>query len=265
MPGASKKFTIRKDPAGPGYWTLASIVPDGQTINMRPAAVRNTLALLHSPDLRNWQVRTLLFRHPDRVKHGFQYVDWQFDGDDLIDACRTAWDDEKGGARNHHDANFLTFHRVAGFRTLTRDDDASMPEIRPHTLRTAVMVVSGHGWRSARLEPGAKAFSNRNYIFHDVPETLRGGRFTMLPGGEATPITVTARTDTTLHIATALDQQGADLTGWKPLPLSFHYNDPGKTRLTLHSRVITKGESLEIPTGNWTGALLLLDVSSLHQ
>jgi hypothetical protein len=28
FPGGSKKFTIRKDPAGPGYWTLASIIPD---------------------------------------------------------------------------------------------------------------------------------------------------------------------------------------------------------------------------------------------
>lgn len=120
LPGGAKKFTIRKDPAGPGYWTIASMVRDGQAVAGRPAAVRNTLALLHSPDLRNWQVRSILLRHPDRAKHGFQYVDWQFDGDDLIAACRTAWDDAEGGARNNHDANFLTFHRWENFRKLTR-------------------------------------------------------------------------------------------------------------------------------------------------
>jgi len=120
FPGGSKKFTIRKDPDGPGYWSLASIVPAGSEITVRPASVRNTLALLYSDDLRHWQVRRVLLEHPDQVKHGFQYVDWLFDGEDLIAVCRTAWDDAEGGARNHHDANFLTFHRWARFRELAR-------------------------------------------------------------------------------------------------------------------------------------------------
>lgn len=82
-----------------------------------------------------------------------------------------------------------------------------MPEIPPHTLRTPTMEVSGHGWRSARLDNGAKAFLNHKFVFQDVPETLRGSHFTMLPGGQATSITVTAHTDTMLQIATALDKK----------------------------------------------------------
>ncbi len=42
---------------------------------------------------------------------GFQYVDWLFDGDDLIFVSRTAYN----GAHNYHDANHLTFHRVKNF------------------------------------------------------------------------------------------------------------------------------------------------------
>jgi len=123
FPGGAKKFTIRPDPRGGGYWSLASIcVSPGQTNAhtslLKPASIRNTLALIHSPDLRQWEVRRVLLHHPDPLKHGFQYVDWQFDGDDLIAVCRTAWDDAGGGAHNYHDANFLTFHRWPGFRTL---------------------------------------------------------------------------------------------------------------------------------------------------
>jgi len=52
-------------------------------------------------------------------------VDWLFEDNDIIAACRTAFDDAEGGAHNNHDANFLAFHRFANFRTLTMAD--SMP------------------------------------------------------------------------------------------------------------------------------------------
>jgi hypothetical protein len=54
-------------------------------------------------------------------------VDWQYDGEDLIAVCRTAYDDGQGGARNNHDANFLTFHRWKNFRSLTLADSVPMP------------------------------------------------------------------------------------------------------------------------------------------
>jgi hypothetical protein len=124
FPGGAKKFTIRKDPQGQGYWTLASIVRESQTATDgdvvflgKPAGVRNTLALLRSDDLRKWEMRRILLHHPDVAKHAFQYVDWQFDGDDLIAACRTAYGDDEGGAHSNHDANYLTFHRFRKFRS----------------------------------------------------------------------------------------------------------------------------------------------------
>jgi hypothetical protein len=121
FPGGAKKFTIRFDPQTKRYWSLASIVREAYR-DREPGRVRNTLALTTSPDLLNWEVRCILLHHPNVASHGFQYVDWLFDGEDLIAACRTAYDDGQGGAHNNHDANYLTFHRFANFRRLTPAD-----------------------------------------------------------------------------------------------------------------------------------------------
>jgi hypothetical protein len=127
FPGGAKKFTIRLDSRTKHYWSLASLVHERHRAD-NPGGIRNTLALVRSPDLTNWTTRCLLLYHPDVKKHGFQYVDWLFDGDDLIAACRTAYDDGLGGARNNHDANFLTFHRWRNFRELTMADSVPLPE-----------------------------------------------------------------------------------------------------------------------------------------
>lgn len=113
FPGGAKKFTIRWDRKSRLYWTLSNPAPAGSAA---PAAIRNTLVLMSSPELEHWTVERTVLTHPDPLKHAFQYVDWQFDGSDLVVASRTAFDDDEGGAPRGHDANFLTFHRVPNFR-----------------------------------------------------------------------------------------------------------------------------------------------------
>lgn len=44
---------------------------------------------------------------------GFQYADWQFDGNDLIAVCRLSWN-----GINYHDANTITFHRLRKFSSV---------------------------------------------------------------------------------------------------------------------------------------------------
>ena len=117
MPGGAKKFTIRFDRESGRYWSLVNWVPPAFDRG-RPGQTRNTLALVSSADLRDWEVRAVVLHHPDVQRHAFQYVDWLFDGPDLIVASRTAFDDGLGGAHRAHDANLMTFHRVEGFRTL---------------------------------------------------------------------------------------------------------------------------------------------------
>jgi hypothetical protein len=135
FPGGAKKFTIRFDAKSDRYWSLATPVPERHQQAGRPGGIRNTLALTSSLDLTNWAVRCILLYHPDIAKHGFQYVDWQFEDDDIIAACRTAFDDEQGGARNNHDANFLTFHRITNFRPKTMADSVPMPQRAPEVSR----------------------------------------------------------------------------------------------------------------------------------
>jgi len=118
FPGGAKKFAIRHDSVSDEYWSLANFVPERHQKNGPPSGLRNTLALTSSKDLKNWTLRCILLYHPDHLKHGFQYPDWQFDGEDIIAVVRTAFDDAEGGAHNKHDANFLTFHRWQNFRRL---------------------------------------------------------------------------------------------------------------------------------------------------
>jgi hypothetical protein len=126
FPGGCKKFTIRLDAKSHKYWSLVNHVPPSQQ-GSNPERTRNTLALTFSTDLRHWTVQSIVLQHPDPENHAFQYVDWQFEGDDIIAVSRTAFDDGLGGAHNQHDANYLTFHRFKNFRGLSAKHSASLP------------------------------------------------------------------------------------------------------------------------------------------
>lgn len=117
FPGGAKKFTIRYDRRSKRYWTLSNAaLPEYPQSAAKPASVRNTLVLMSSKDLGHWKTHRTLLSHPDPIYHAFQYVDWQFDGNDIAAVSRTAFDDDSGGPPRGHDANFLTFHRFVGFR-----------------------------------------------------------------------------------------------------------------------------------------------------
>ena len=126
FPGGCTKFTIRLDPVSKHYWTLSNYIPP-RHLGLHPVARRNTLALVSSADLRKWEVRSIVAYHHEVRKHGFQYPDWQFDGDDIVAVSRTAYDDGLGGAHSSHDANYLTFHRLPDFRRLNDLDLPAMP------------------------------------------------------------------------------------------------------------------------------------------
>jgi hypothetical protein len=117
--GGSKKFVIKYDTTTGKYWTLANVVREKykkQYPNKNPSNVRNTLVLKSSKDLINWKEEKTILQHDDIVYHGFQYVDWSFEGNDIIVLSRTAYFDGKDNAHNNHDANYLTFHRIKNFR-----------------------------------------------------------------------------------------------------------------------------------------------------
>jgi hypothetical protein len=118
LPGGHSKFTIRRDAKSGLYFTISNGVMDPD----RPT-LRSVLSLYKSSDLRNWEHCTILLEDDSGLPCneaarlvGFQYVDWQFDGDDIIYLVRTAYE----GAHNFHDANRITFHRLENFSRWTQ-------------------------------------------------------------------------------------------------------------------------------------------------
>lgn len=109
--GNLSKFIIKKDPKTGYYYTLYTRITDPNHVHDR-----RLLSLARSEDLEDWTLITdLLDRRDCPPKEvGFQYVDFEFDGDDIIYLCRTALN----GARNFHDANYSVFHRLQNFRDL---------------------------------------------------------------------------------------------------------------------------------------------------
>ena len=72
-----------------------------------------------SDDCVHWSVLKDIYdyRHMHPQKVGFQYVDFEIEGDDLIFLCRTGLNEPHG----FHDTNYQTFDRVENFRKLVED------------------------------------------------------------------------------------------------------------------------------------------------
>ncbi|MCU6794329.1 fibronectin type III domain-containing protein [Paenibacillus sp. WQ 127069] len=110
--GNMSKFTVHYDPVSGRYWSLVN------RVTLPNVSQRNILSLVSSADLESWQVHTDALNYQDNgwmeddLKVGFQYVDWLFNGDDMIYLSRTALND----AYNFHNANYMTFHTLEKFR-----------------------------------------------------------------------------------------------------------------------------------------------------
>ena len=111
FPGNLSKFDIRWDEASGHYFTIVSRVYDENNVK-----ARNLLSLAASPDLEHWTVLCDLldYSHTDAQYVGFQYVSFCFDGEDILYLSRTAFN----GAKNYHDNNYITFHKICNFRSL---------------------------------------------------------------------------------------------------------------------------------------------------
>ncbi len=111
FPANRSKFMIKRDEVTGRYYSIASRLKDNV-----PEHSRNLLSLMASDDLENWYAVTDLLDYSDQDpnKIGFQYVDFEFEGEDIIFLCRTAMNN----AHNFHDSNYSTFHRIKNFRKL---------------------------------------------------------------------------------------------------------------------------------------------------
>ena len=113
FPANYSKFMIKRDERTGYYYTVATRIYSQEL----PSA-RNLLSLMRSRDLNAWEVVSDLidYRDRDSTLFGFQYADFEIEGEDIIFLCRTAM----GGARSYHDTNYSTFHRLQSFREISK-------------------------------------------------------------------------------------------------------------------------------------------------
>lgn len=116
MPGGDVKFTVRIDNKTQKYIALTNIHTD---MDCKSNLQRNVLGIIYSEDLVEWGTGNIILQENNAAdwnesvkKYGFQYVDWIFDGEDILYLSRTSYD----GAHNFHNANRLTLHRLKNFR-----------------------------------------------------------------------------------------------------------------------------------------------------
>jgi len=134
-----------------------------------------------------------------------------------------------------------------------------LPHADPQTVDAGDVTISGFGFAMQPLRNGAAAFSNRAYVWENLPNALSGRRFTQTAGGGAATMTITAQRDTTLLVATATSQQPLSLAGWAARPeLGFGYTDAGHTKMAVYARQLARGETLTLVQTNWAGLVVIL-------
>jgi hypothetical protein len=131
LPGAEKKFGVRYDPVSDKFWALTSpVLPQHKKDAnvpwsiltfwkkpVTPALVRNAGAIFSSRDLRTWTFERVFLYDKDVEHVGFQYFNFEIEGNDLLVVSRTAYQVGRWNTPRSHDSNLMTFHRVRDFRT----------------------------------------------------------------------------------------------------------------------------------------------------
>ena len=261
LPGGHTKFVIRRDPVTKLYITLSNNNTDPAYTDQR-----NILTMCYSTDLFNWTIVGILLSddtglsQADSVRYtGFHYVDWQVDGDDLLFLARTAY----RGAVSYHNSNRITFKRIVGFRSYLPGGATPAP---------VSLTPGGSGYTLRRLQVGALAFTDRDYVWTDVPPMLADGtfQFTSLAGGAAVPANISgvahggAGDVFVANDGAAVPQLLA--AGWESMEdvqIGLEYNDTGRSRLTVLRRALANGERFEVPQAGWAGSILLFKAASL--
>lgn len=113
FPGGHMKFHIVYDERDRFYWMVASVVEYSTTQDVVGPKERRVLGLYASRNLFDWQLTGIIAAGEARLcsRH---YASLVIDGDDILIASRSGDSD----AKNTHDTDMITLHRVRDFRDL---------------------------------------------------------------------------------------------------------------------------------------------------
>ena len=116
FPTTISRFVIKYDEISGYYICISNLY----TVSRTPRA-RNVVGLSVSKDMLHWTTVDTLLVDREMMNsecsgwaHAFQYVDWDFDGDDLVMTVR----ETTGFSNTFHDGKYYTFYRLSGFRDL---------------------------------------------------------------------------------------------------------------------------------------------------
>ncbi len=123
MPGAAKRLTIAYDDTSAKYWSLVSpFWSNSKSLyGLSPVQTRNSMVLISSSDLENWKIERTCIYSDNAFNNSYHYIDWRFDGDDLVSVFRMSADEERGLPLNYHDSNALGYFRVKNFRNCSAE------------------------------------------------------------------------------------------------------------------------------------------------
>ena len=105
------------------------------------------------------------------------------------------------------------------------------------TYENDLLLIRGQNCEKGVLGNGELAYSNRAYVWQNVPKELQGVYFTKFGGGVAGTVEVTAKADVTVFAVLASGNHFE-----LPLPWvlrsenAYYYTDGGKTSMKAYSR-----------------------------
>ena len=161
LPGAQNKFHIVYDEESRLFWMTSNLPTNTQDLELaeklaarglgRPGDERRFLMLFYSVDALNWFQAACLAMWPSTLQ-SFNYVTHIVDGEDLLFVSRTSKD-----APNQHDSDLITFHRLAGFRSLALN-------LHPRYTR------SHSGREETRAVGRARPLAQDHVVIHTLPD-----------------------------------------------------------------------------------------------
>lgn len=123
--------------------------------------------------------------------------------------------------------------------------------------------------KTARLENGAKAFANRDYVWNDVASELAGREYPQTFGGTPVDVVVRAKKATTIELLVGttwptnressygVGVENKELGATLIKENAAKYNDKTNSPLALFEKKLEAGEVWNVPVSTWSGTLVL--------
>ncbi len=123
--------------------------------------------------------------------------------------------------------------------------------------------------KTARLENGAKAFANRDYVWGDVASELAGREYPQTFGGTPVDVVVRAKKATTVELLVGttwpknressygVGVENKELGATLIKENAVKYNDHANSPLALFEKKLESGEVWVVPVSTWSGTLVL--------